>query len=151
MPLRLDSAAVGFEAAFATLLAGKREASADVDAAVAEIIAEVRRRGDAALIDYTKRFDRLTLTPQTLRVPQAEIDAAAAACDAETIRALELAATYVAGGTSRNMKDVAEAVQWETGVSQEQRVVLCDAQTSGGLLIAVSGERLIEGQQGEKP
>jgi len=96
MPLRLDSAAVGFEAAFAALLAGKREASADVDAAVAAIIAEVRRRGDAALIDYTRRFDRLTLTPQTLRVPQAESDAATAACDAETIRALELAAERIA-------------------------------------------------------
>ncbi|HMA13957.1 MAG: histidinol dehydrogenase [Bacteroidota bacterium] len=95
MPLRLDSAAAGFEAAFAALLAGKRETAADVDAAVAEIIAEVRRRGDAALIDYTKRFDRQTLTPQTLCVPQAEIDAAAATCDAETIRALELAAERI--------------------------------------------------------
>jgi histidinol dehydrogenase len=95
MPLRLDAAAAGFEAAFTTLLNSKREAAADVDAVVAAIIADVRRRGDAALIDYTTRFDRLTLTPATLRIPAAEIDAAVAACDAETVAALELAAARI--------------------------------------------------------
>jgi histidinol dehydrogenase len=95
MPLRLDAAAAGFEAAFTTLLNSKREAAADVDAVVAAIIADVRRRGDAALIDYTKRFDRLALTPATLRIPAAEIDAAVAACDAETVAALELAAARI--------------------------------------------------------
>ena len=95
MPLRLDSAAAGFEAAFAVLLGGKREAAADVDAVVAEIIAAVRARGDAALLDYTRRFDRLALTAEGLRIPQTELDAAAAACDAETIAALELAAERI--------------------------------------------------------
>ena len=95
MPLRLDAAAAGFEAAFTTLLNSKREAAADVDAVVAAIIADVRRRGDAALIDYTTRFDRLALTPATLRIPAAEIDAAVAACDAETVAALELAAARI--------------------------------------------------------
>src|SRR3546814_4971581 len=82
MPLRLDSADRGFEAAFAELLDSKREAAADVDAAVAAILAEVRKRGDAALIDYTRRFDRLDLTPATLRIPESELEAAADACDA---------------------------------------------------------------------
>ena len=95
MPLRLDAAAPGFEAAFTTLLNGKREAAADVDAVVAAIIADVRRRGDAALIDYTKRFDRLALTAETLHIPAAEVDAAVAACDAETVAALELAAARI--------------------------------------------------------
>src|SRR3990170_9114515 len=95
MPLRLDVAAAGFEAVFTTLLNSKREAAADVDAVVAAIIADVRRRGDAALIDYTKRFDRLALTPATLRIPDRELDAAAAACDTETVAALELAAARI--------------------------------------------------------
>jgi len=96
MPLRLDSADAGFETAFAALLDSKREAAADVDAAVAEIVAEVRRRGDAALIDYTRRFDRLVLTPDRLRIPVGDLDAAVGACEPETIRALELAAERIA-------------------------------------------------------
>jgi histidinol dehydrogenase len=95
MPLRLDSAAAGFEAGFDAFLGGKREASADVDAAVAEIVAAVRAGGDAALIAYTERFDRLALTPETLRIPQADLDAAAGACAPETIQALELAAERI--------------------------------------------------------
>jgi len=95
MPLRLDSAAAGFEADFTALLNSKRETDADVDATVAEIIAKVREQGDAALLDYTRRFDRLTLTAETLRIPEAELAAAAAACEAETIAALELAAERI--------------------------------------------------------
>src|SRR3546814_2764419 len=91
MPLRLDSAAAGFEAAFAALLDSKREAAADVDAVVAAIIAAVRQHGDAALIDYTRRFDRLTLTADTLRIAPAAIDAAVAACDAQPMAALAFA------------------------------------------------------------
>jgi hypothetical protein len=53
-----------FETRFAALLSMKREDAPDVDAAVAAIIADVRARGDAALIELTERFDRLTLTPR---------------------------------------------------------------------------------------
>ena len=95
MPLRLDSTAAGFEVEFTALLNSKREASADVDAVVAAIIAEVRTRGDAALLEYTARFDRLTLTAETLRIPQRDLDAAVDACDAETVAALELAAARI--------------------------------------------------------
>ncbi len=95
MPLRLDAAAAGFEAAFAALLGSKREAAADVDAAVAEIIAEVRARGDAALLDYTRRFDRLHLTAEQLRIPESQLDAAVMDCDPETVAALELAAERI--------------------------------------------------------
>jgi histidinol dehydrogenase len=95
MPLRLDSAAAGFEADFVAFLGGKRETSADVDAAVAEIVAAVRAGGDAALIAYTERFDRLALTPETLRIPQGDLDAAVGACAPETIQALELAAARI--------------------------------------------------------
>jgi histidinol dehydrogenase len=95
LPLRLDAAAPGFAAAFAGLLAAKRETAADVDAVVAAIVDDVVARGDAALIDYTRRFDRLTLTAETLRIPAAEIAAAARQCDDETLAALSLAAERI--------------------------------------------------------
>jgi len=95
MPLRLDSAAAGFEREFARLLDDKRETAADVDAAVKEIIADVRARGDAALSDLTRRFDRLDLTVTPMRVDPAEIAAAVAQCSRETLAALDLAAERI--------------------------------------------------------
>jgi histidinol dehydrogenase len=65
-----------FETRFAALLAAKRETSADVDAAVRAVVDDVRERGDAALIEATRKFDRQDLTPATLAVSAAEIDAA---------------------------------------------------------------------------
>jgi histidinol dehydrogenase len=91
MVQRLDAAAADFAAAFAALLAAKREASVDVDAAVAAIVADVRGRGDAALVDLTRRFDRFELTPATLRIGPGEIDAAMTACDPAVLAALEFA------------------------------------------------------------
>lgn len=91
MPTRLDACDAGFEAAFRVLLSAKREVSEDVDAIVRDIIADVVRRGDAAVIDYTSRFDGMTLTAATLRVTEAEIDAALAACPPEALAALEVA------------------------------------------------------------
>src|SRR5690348_12094500 len=95
MPRRLDARAPDFEAAFAALLADKRETAADVDAAVAEIIDAVRRRGDAALLELTERFDRVKLTKATLRIPADEIATAARSCSAETIQAIDLAADRI--------------------------------------------------------
>ncbi|MCP6497863.1 histidinol dehydrogenase, partial [Klebsiella pneumoniae] len=57
----------------------------------AAIIADVRARGDAALTDYSRTFDRVDLAALGLRVPDAELDAALASIDAETRAALELA------------------------------------------------------------
>ncbi len=91
----LDSQGPGFEAAFLALLAMKREVDEDVDQAVAAILSEVRSRGDAALIEYTSRFDRLDLTPATLRITAEQVEAAYASCDPELISALELAATRI--------------------------------------------------------
>ena len=95
MPLRLGTRDPGFEAAFAAFLATKREVSADVDAEVAAILADVRGRGDVAVLEYTKRFDRLELTPETMRVPAEEIAAAAETCNQDTIAALRLAAERI--------------------------------------------------------
>ncbi len=91
MALRLDSRSPTFAAEFTALLAMKRETSEDVDRIVRDIIADVIARGDAALVDYTRRFDRMDVTAEGLRITEAEIDAAVAACDAPTLAALHLA------------------------------------------------------------
>ncbi|MGL4494208.1 MAG: histidinol dehydrogenase, partial [Beijerinckiaceae bacterium] len=91
MALRLDASARDFESQFAALLAMKREVSEDVDAAARSIIADVMARGDDALIDCTQKFDRLTLTPATLRISADEIRDAMAQCDARTLDALRFA------------------------------------------------------------
>src|SRR5690606_5502396 len=73
MPLRLDSRDPGFEAAFRDLLSAKRETEADVNDAVAGILADVKKRGDAAMRDYTRRCDRFELTAKTMAFTKAEI------------------------------------------------------------------------------
>jgi len=103
MPLMLSTADPGFEAAFARLLAMKREDAPDVDSAVAAIIAEVRARGDAALIELTARFDRLELTPDRLAFSAAEIAAECAKVGAEDRAALELAAGRIRAYHERQM------------------------------------------------
>jgi len=91
MPLELDSAAPDFAPAFARFLAAKRELAADVDAAVAAIIEDVRARGDAAIIEHSKRLDSIELTPATLRVAEAEIDTAIKQCAPAALEALRFA------------------------------------------------------------
>ncbi|WP_407521673.1 histidinol dehydrogenase [Methylobacterium oryzisoli] len=88
---RLDSRDPAFGDHFARLLAVKREVAEDVDETVRAIIADVAARGDDALVDYTRRFDRLEVDPETLRVSEREIDAAVAACPREALDALDLA------------------------------------------------------------
>jgi histidinol dehydrogenase len=95
MPITLHTRDTGFETAFAALLVAKRESAADVDAIVAEIIEQVATRGDAALLEYTKRFDRIELGPATLRLTAAEIAAGADAAPADTVAALRLAAERI--------------------------------------------------------
>ncbi|HWJ89039.1 MAG TPA: histidinol dehydrogenase [Pelagibacterium sp.] len=87
----LSSAEPGFAQAFETLLASKREASVEVGDVVAKIIADVRARGDEALIELTHKFDGLALTPETLRFSQDEIDEAYKTIAPAIREALELA------------------------------------------------------------
>ena len=103
MPQFLDATAPGFKAAFAALLGMKREDSPDVDAAVALIIAEVRARGDQAVIELTARFDRLTLTPDTLAFSPGEIAAEVARVSVADRAALELAAERIRAYHARQM------------------------------------------------
>ncbi|MBW2688399.1 MAG: histidinol dehydrogenase [Deltaproteobacteria bacterium] len=63
---------------------------------VQEILADVRERGDAALCEYTERFDRLKLEPETLEVSAAEVEQALAAVDSDTLATLQLAADRIA-------------------------------------------------------
>ncbi len=93
--MRLDTSRPQFAAEFAALLAQGRETTENVGAVVTAIIDDVRARGDAALLDYTARFDRLTLTAETLRIPAAEIDAAVAGIPADLAAALDLAARRI--------------------------------------------------------
>src|SRR5487761_542220 len=92
MPVRLSTGDPGFAAGFRALLEQKRESAADVDAAVMAIIDDVARRGDAALLDYTSRFDHIDLTAEGLLITPDEIAAGAAAAPPETVAALRLAA-----------------------------------------------------------
>jgi histidinol dehydrogenase len=91
MPVRLDSSSADFAQRFASFLAAKREISADIEIATRAIVDDVAARGDIALIEATRKFDRLDLNPSGLRITAAEIDAAVKACDAATLEALEFA------------------------------------------------------------
>jgi histidinol dehydrogenase len=91
MPVRLDQNSADFAGRFARFLAIKREVAADIETATRAIVDDVADRGDVALIEATRKFDRLELTPGQLRVTAAEIEAAVKACDAATLDALRFA------------------------------------------------------------
>jgi histidinol dehydrogenase len=103
MPVTLDAADPAFDAAFTALLSAKREDSPAVDNTVAAIIADVREGGDEALLSYTRKFDRITLTPDRLRISAAEIDEAAAKVTADERGALERAAERIRAYHVRQM------------------------------------------------
>ncbi|PCJ61413.1 MAG: histidinol dehydrogenase [Rhodospirillaceae bacterium] len=95
MPQRLDRTSPGFEAAFQRLLDAKHAPGEDVRATVKGILADVRARGDAALVAYTERFDGVTLAPDAFRVTPAEFAAAERAVGPDLRCALEFAALRI--------------------------------------------------------
>lgn len=95
MVTRLDTSAPGFEEDFAALLGAKRETSEDVARTVRAIIDDVRKRGDAALLEYTNRFDRFGSDATSLRVTTADIEDALSRISDEQRQALELAADRI--------------------------------------------------------
>jgi len=103
MPLRLDYSSADFDERFAKFLGAKREVSADVEAAARAIVQDVAARGDAALIEATKKFDRLELDANGLPVSSAEIDAAVKACEARTLDALKFARDRIESFHRRQM------------------------------------------------
>ena len=110
MPQFLDFDQPDFEQAFTALLSAKREDSPDVDDTVAKIIAQVRSKGDAAVIELTQKFDRIALTSDTLRITAAEVDAAFAEVSDADRTALELAAARIRAYHERQLP---EDAQWQ--------------------------------------
>ena len=108
MPTVLTTTDADFEARFVDLLGQKREDSPDVDAAVAAIIADVRARGDAAVLELTARFDKLSLSADRMAFSRAEIDAEIAKVSPEDRAALELAAERIRAYHARQMPEDAE-------------------------------------------
>ena len=103
MAIWLEQASGDFEERFSAFLSTKREVSDDVNAVVKAIIDDVRARGDAALIDYSARFDRVDLAAVGLRVAEEEIDAAVAATEPAVLDALRFAAERIERHHARQM------------------------------------------------
>lgn len=101
MAITLRQSDADFEKRFAAFLTTKREVSADVDAAVREIIARVRAEGDAALADYTLKFDRADLGALGIAVSKEDIARAYAAADPAIVEALEFARDRIRAHHSR--------------------------------------------------
>src|SRR5580698_4158140 len=95
MARRLDISDASFEADFQELLFGKREEEEDVTAVVRGLIAEVRRRGDAALIELTNKFDKAGVNAETLKLSAEEIDAALVKVSSEQAAAIDTAAARI--------------------------------------------------------
>jgi histidinol dehydrogenase len=96
VPRRLDATKPGFAAEFEQLLNDKRESSVEVDHIVRDIIAEIRQGGDAALLGYTRRFDRVAASGiDDLKVGGAAIDRAVAECSPELLAAVDFAASRI--------------------------------------------------------
>lgn len=93
---RLDSASPDFDARLEALLAFENTQDATIDGAVAGILEDVRRRGDAAVLEYTRKFDRVdAASVAALEVPQQELQAALAGLSTPQRRALEQAALRI--------------------------------------------------------
>jgi len=95
MPLRLDTSAPGFEKEFSAFLGRNRDSDENVDRVVAGIVADVRARGDAALVEYTRKFDRFETDAAGLCVTEAERSAAAAKVPSAQRKALVFAAKRI--------------------------------------------------------
>jgi histidinol dehydrogenase len=95
MVARLDINAQDFASRFAALLTARDSEAQDIAADVTAMISHVRNNGDAALVEYSRKFDNIDLTPQTLRVGDREIDEAIKACKPEVCEALDLAASRI--------------------------------------------------------
>ena len=95
MTLRLDMGASNFVSSFQVFLDTKRESKSDTNDIVADIISDVRLRGDAALINFTRKFDRFDLDARSLRISPKEIREATKTCDRKILKALNVALTRI--------------------------------------------------------
>lgn len=105
MVRRLSTCDADFEASFQGLLGTARESDRDVNDVVSAILADVKTRGDAALVEYTAKFDRFDLSPANLAFTAKEISAARASCDSDTLAALDMAADRIGDFHKRQMPE----------------------------------------------
>ena len=105
MARRLNASDAGFVQEFQKLLFAKREEEEDVAVAVRAIIADVRKRGDAALVELTNKFDRANVTKDTLKLSAAEIDAALDKVSQDQLAAIETAAVRIESYHKRQMPE----------------------------------------------
>lgn len=105
----------GFDSAFRGFLNERRGSPADVDAAAAEVLEAVKARGLEAVLDYTRKFDRVDLTEATVRVTADEIEAGAAACEPAVREAITFAAGRIRAYHARQ-KPADQAWTDEAGV-----------------------------------
>ncbi|MCW9039610.1 MAG: histidinol dehydrogenase [Rhodospirillales bacterium] len=105
MKLRMDISDAGFEDAFRGLLNDKRETETDVRDVVAGILADVRKRGDEAVLELTKRFDRIDLTVETMRVSAEELERDMRSLNPDLMAALEFAAKRIRAFHERQLPE----------------------------------------------
>ena len=105
MPVFLNSQNSDFEKDFKKLLSSKREDSLDVDLSVKEIIEAVIEKGDQALIEYTQKFDRISLNSVNLRFTQSEVEEQAAKVSDKDRKALEMAAARIEAYHKKQLPD----------------------------------------------
>ena len=105
MPVFLNSQNSDFEKDFKKLLVSKREDSLDVDLSVKEIIEAVIEKGDKALIEYTQKFDRISLNSFNLRFTQSEVEEQAAKVPDKDRKALEMAAARIEAYHKKQLPD----------------------------------------------
>jgi histidinol dehydrogenase len=105
MTARLNIADKDFETAFANLLAAKRETDTNVNDAVTSILEDVRNRGDEAVVDLTRRFDRFDLQVENMAISKGEIDQAVKQCEPDLLDALALAARRISDFHSRQFPE----------------------------------------------
>ena len=105
MPKRLDISDPQFERQFQEVLGVQREADVDVNEAVAAILKDVKHRGDAAVVDYTNKFDRQNLSAADLAITAEEVDAAMAEIEPELLAALKLAAERIEAFHERQLPE----------------------------------------------
>ncbi len=106
MPKRLDIQDANFEAQFQEVLGVQREADVDVVEAVSAILADVKARGDAAVVDYTNKFDRQSLSASDLAITADELDAATAEIEPDLFDALKLAAERIEAFHERQLPEM---------------------------------------------
>ncbi len=105
MARTLNALDPGFENVFRVLLADQRSSVNEVNDVVASVLYDVRERGDAALLDYTERFDGTRLTAAEIRLSAEEIEAASSECDETSLEALKFASNRIKEFHRRQMPE----------------------------------------------